>query len=292
MQSNLPEYDVTKTKNAFISFCRLEPQKNLSMAIKAFAKFYKNHPEYEYHIFGNGELKEELEQQIQDSDLNGVVKIFPFKKNILQEAKNYRMFILSSDYEGLCMILVNKKTFIVKSIIKYGFLITSLLNILLIAGGTLGFLDYIMVNVLGESSDLDGRRQIWTMVLATFSRRPLMGYGMGSDIIFNVWQSNNASTHNYFLSILIYGGIVAIIVYLLLILLFYKKNKPYSDRRISQFLMLTLVIMNLEGIAENYGFNEMTVCFWVLIANIRCLYEWKSMMSGGNNETIGSHVRY
>lgn len=71
------------------------------MAIKAFAKFYKNHPEYEYHIFGNGELKEELEQQIQDSDLNGVVKIFPFKKNILQEAKNYRMFILSSDYEGL-----------------------------------------------------------------------------------------------------------------------------------------------------------------------------------------------
>lgn len=192
----------------------------------------------------------------------------------------------------LCMILVNKKTFIVKSIIKYGFLITSLLNILLIAGGTLGFLDYIMVNVLGESSDLDGRRQIWTMVLATFSRRPLMGYGMGSDIIFNVWQSNNASTHNYFLSILIYGGIVAIIVYLLLILLFYKKNKPHSDRRISQFLMLTLVIMNLEGIAENYGFNEMTVCFWVLIANIRCLYEWKSMMSGGNNETIGSHVRY
>ena len=29
LQSNLPEYDVTKTKNAFISFCRLEPQKNL-----------------------------------------------------------------------------------------------------------------------------------------------------------------------------------------------------------------------------------------------------------------------
>ena len=46
-------------------------------------------------------LKEVLEKQIQDSGLNGVVKIFPFKKNILQEAKNYRMFILSSDYEGL-----------------------------------------------------------------------------------------------------------------------------------------------------------------------------------------------
>lgn len=101
LQSNLPEYDVTKTKNAFISFCRLERQKNLSMAINAFAKFYEKHPEYEYHIFGNGELKEVLEKQIQDSGLNGVVKIFPFKKNILQEAKNYRMFILSSDYEGL-----------------------------------------------------------------------------------------------------------------------------------------------------------------------------------------------
>ena len=55
--------------------------------------------------------------------------------------------------------------------------------------------------------------------------------------------------------------------------------------------MLTLVIMNLEGIAENYGFNEMTVCFWVLIANIRCLYEWKSMISGGNNEKKGRKER-
>lgn len=101
LQSDLPEYEVTNTKNAFISFCRLEPQKNLSMAIKAFSKFYKNHPEYEYHIFGNGKLKEKLEQLIQEYSLNEAVKIFSFKKSILQEAKNYRMFILSSDYEGL-----------------------------------------------------------------------------------------------------------------------------------------------------------------------------------------------
>lgn len=192
----------------------------------------------------------------------------------------------------LCMILVHKKNFIVKYIIKYGFLITSLLNILLVAGGTLGFLDYIMVNILGESSDLDGRRQIWTMVLATFSRRPLTGYGMGSDIVFDVWQSDNVSTHNYFLSILIYGGIIAIVFYLLLIILFYRKNKPYLYRQISRFLMLTLVIMNLEGIAENYGFNEMTVCFWVLIVNVRYLYKWKIMIDGGNDEDIGSYARY
>lgn len=101
LQGNLPEYEVTNTRNAFISFCRLESQKNLSMSIKAFSKFHKNHPEYEYHIFGNGELKEELDQLIQDCGLDKVVKIFPFKKNILQEAKNYRMFILPSDYEGL-----------------------------------------------------------------------------------------------------------------------------------------------------------------------------------------------
>lgn len=101
LQNNLPEYEVKNTKNAFISFCRLESQKNLAMAIRAFAKFYKNHPEYEYHIYGNGELKQELEELIQEYGLNIVVKIFSFKKDILQEAKNYRMFLLSSDYEGL-----------------------------------------------------------------------------------------------------------------------------------------------------------------------------------------------
>lgn len=173
----------------------------------------------------------------------------------------------------LCMVLVHIKSFIIKYAIKYGFLVTSILNILLVGGGTLGLLDYIMVNILGESSDLDGRRQIWTMVLAKFSRRPLMGYGMGSDVIFDVWQKNNASTHNYYLSILIYGGIVAIAVYFLLIALFYKRNRLYLNNCISQFLMLTLVIMNLEGIAENYGFNEMTICFWVLIANVKSLYD-------------------
>lgn len=103
---------------------------------------------------------------------------------------------------------------------------------------------------------------------------------MGSDIIFNVWQSNNASTHNYFLSILIYGGIVAIIVYLLLILLFYKKNKPYSDRRISQFLMLTLVIMNLEGIAENYGFKKDSLLLGIDRQMLGVYMNGKSMMSG------------
>lgn len=133
---------------------------------------------------------------------------------------------LDKEVELFCMILVYKRNFVAKYIIKYGFLITSFLNVLLVAGGTLGFLDYIMINILGESGDLDGRRQIWTLVLARFSKRPLMGYGMGSDIVFNVWQKDNASAHNYFLSILIYGGIIAMMIYLLLIVLFYKKNKP------------------------------------------------------------------
>lgn len=189
-----------------------------------------------------------------------------------------------------CMILVYKRNFVAKYIIKYGFLITSFLNVLLVAGGTLGFLDYIMINILGESGDLDGRRQIWTLVLARFSKRPLMGYGMGSDIVFNVWQKDNASAHNYFLSILIYGGIIAMMIYLLLIVLFYKKNKPYLNSCISQFLMLTLIILNLEGITENYGFNEMTICFWILIANIKYLYDGKTMRGGIKNEITGSYA--
>lgn len=101
LQDSIPEYNVENTKNALISFCRLEPQKNLPLAINAFSRFHKKNDSFTYTIFGNGELKEDLLALINSLGLNGVITIRDFEKNILEEATKYRMFVLSSHFEGL-----------------------------------------------------------------------------------------------------------------------------------------------------------------------------------------------
>lgn len=101
LQSNFPDYNVQNTEKKIITFCRLQPQKNLRMAIRAFKAFHDENPEYTYHIFGKGEEKANLLKLIEELDLQKCVFIEAFKKNILEEAKNYRAFMLTSDYEGL-----------------------------------------------------------------------------------------------------------------------------------------------------------------------------------------------
>ena len=101
LQEKLPEYHVEKTEKKFITFCRLQPQKNLEMAINAFKIFHDEYPDYTYHIFGKGSEKEKLVWLIEKLNLKDFVFIEDFKQEILDEAKTYRAFILTSDYEGL-----------------------------------------------------------------------------------------------------------------------------------------------------------------------------------------------
>lgn len=80
---------------------RLEPQKNHAMLIRAFAGFVKKFPEYELCIFGKGGLEQELKHMAKDLGIGEKVSFPGFRKNVLEIIRSYRMFVLSSDYEGI-----------------------------------------------------------------------------------------------------------------------------------------------------------------------------------------------
>lgn len=80
---------------------RLEPQKNHALLIRAFAGFVKKFPEYELCIFGKGGLEQELKHMAKDLGIGGKVSFPGFRKNVLEIIRSYRMFVLSSDYEGI-----------------------------------------------------------------------------------------------------------------------------------------------------------------------------------------------
>lgn len=80
---------------------RLEPQKNHAMLLDAFAKFHKNYPQWELHLFGKGKLEQELLMKCKTLKIDDSVIFEGFQKQVLEKIKNYGMYILSSDYEGI-----------------------------------------------------------------------------------------------------------------------------------------------------------------------------------------------
>ena len=84
-----------------VTFCRLEPQKNLRMLIDAFEMLYEEYPEYELNIYGEGSERENLLNYIVSKGLVNVISIKPFCKDVHQKVMKATIFALPSNYEGL-----------------------------------------------------------------------------------------------------------------------------------------------------------------------------------------------
>lgn len=101
LSKTFPEYKVDNSKKKIVTFCRLNAQKNLPLAIKGFSKFYKTHTDYSYFIYGKGEEESKIRNLIAELGLENSVILNDFSKNIFEEIRDARMFILTSDYEGM-----------------------------------------------------------------------------------------------------------------------------------------------------------------------------------------------
>lgn len=89
-------------KEKRIASCgRLAKQKNHSLLIRAFQPIAQDIPDVTLDIFGTGALKDELEQQIKDLNLDGRVILRGQCNDVSNAIKDYSCFVLSSDFEGL-----------------------------------------------------------------------------------------------------------------------------------------------------------------------------------------------
>lgn len=101
IKSKLPAAYNGEREKKIVNFCRLEPQKNLKMLIDSFEIVNKKYNDYTLEIYGEGSCKEELEKYIINKKLNKNVKIMPFVKDIHSKILKYKMFVSTSDYEGI-----------------------------------------------------------------------------------------------------------------------------------------------------------------------------------------------
>ena len=85
---------------------RLQPEKNHKMLISAVGVVHKTIPSVKCDIYGDGRLRNELQAQIEVEQLEGVVNLPGVKKNILDYEAKAKVFVLTSDYEGLSNALM------------------------------------------------------------------------------------------------------------------------------------------------------------------------------------------
>jgi glycosyltransferase involved in cell wall biosynthesis len=85
---------------------RLTPQKGYDMLIPAFAQVAAKHPDWRLRICGDGPRQEQLEGLIAEHGLEDAVTLAGPSKDLGGEMATASMFVLSSRFEGLPLVLL------------------------------------------------------------------------------------------------------------------------------------------------------------------------------------------
>lgn len=84
-----------------VAVCRLEPQKNIPMMLDVFEKIHSLYPNFELHLYGDGNLRAEVEKGIASRYLQDSFILEGFQNSVDEKIRKATVYICTSDYEGL-----------------------------------------------------------------------------------------------------------------------------------------------------------------------------------------------
>lgn len=88
-------------KGEIVTCGRLEKQKNHALLIQAFANVVKKYPDATLKIYGEGSLKEMLQNKINELNLQGKAFLMGATNHVEKILETADLFVLSSDFEGM-----------------------------------------------------------------------------------------------------------------------------------------------------------------------------------------------
>lgn len=92
---------LTAREKRIVTVGRLHEQKNQMLLIDAFSKLSAEFSDYILEIYGDGELKEQLQDKIKNYGLQNRIFLKGTYKDIHSRIYNAALFVLTSDYEGM-----------------------------------------------------------------------------------------------------------------------------------------------------------------------------------------------
>lgn len=93
-----------------VAIGKLDVQKGYDMLITAWSKISNQHTDWKLDIFGHGELKNQLQLQIEDLGLSSSIFLRGLTKMVEKELYDSSFFVMSSRFEGLPMVLIESIT--------------------------------------------------------------------------------------------------------------------------------------------------------------------------------------
>lgn len=101
-ECEFPDY----TKNRVIAVGRLVTQKGFQLLIDSWSIVNKYYPNWTLSIYGDGNLKEKLQNQIDSLNLSNVITLEGATKDITKEYRSSSICAMSSVSEGLSLVLL------------------------------------------------------------------------------------------------------------------------------------------------------------------------------------------
>lgn len=101
------EYDINSTK--IITVGRFDKVKGYDRLVKIAKKVLEKNPDWEWHIYGNGEEFKNIETLIKENQLENKLILKGETSNIYKLYKEYSFYVMTSYYEGFGMVLIEAK---------------------------------------------------------------------------------------------------------------------------------------------------------------------------------------
>ncbi|CBK75197.1 Glycosyltransferase [Butyrivibrio fibrisolvens 16/4] len=101
LKDNLPVWDAENSRKTIIAAGRLSEQKNFEMLINAFADFVEEFPDYILSICGEGELENQLKDQVNSLGIEKSVKFEGHVTDLHDRMVESQIYVSSSNYEGI-----------------------------------------------------------------------------------------------------------------------------------------------------------------------------------------------
>ncbi len=95
-------YDINS--KLIISAGRFTEQKGYDYLVDVAAKVFAKHPDWQWHIYGEGPCKPDIEKKILENYLEKHVLLKGISKNLYEKYKNYSMYGMTSRFEGYPMV--------------------------------------------------------------------------------------------------------------------------------------------------------------------------------------------
>lgn len=101
-----PESKIERGKTVLITVGRLHPVKNYKMMIRAVASVIERDENLELWIVGDGDIRGELEDLIKELGVEDNIRLLGFRSDINELLSRSSVFLLSSEYEGISIALL------------------------------------------------------------------------------------------------------------------------------------------------------------------------------------------